>query len=706
MTEASTDSGAAALRTYDAVCRALTSAAASAPLLVVLEDLQWADTSSLRLLAYAAEALEDTAVGLLITRRTPSELPSEPHSAALAALARHGVIRIPLGGLSGQAVTSLLSERVGEHDPSLAAVLSRRTGGNPFYLIEMARLLAARGTTDPAEAALLPVPDGVRDVIRLRLDRMPADALEVLQHAAALGGRVDPDSVAATTGRAVPEVLDQLDLCVASGLVVGEGGGYDFAHALTRESVYAEMPVGRRLRIHSALARTLGQRAETDPELIPEVAYHAQLAAALGPDFAALAVDPLVRSAVQAEQRHAFPEAALTWRSLQELARELPGLDAERRFTIDYGAGRAELRLGNAAPARASIGAATVTATQMDRWDLVATAATSFAAAGSWSWREFGSTDPVMIDTLRACLDHLAEGPVAAMVLACLQMEHYYARQSEVSEAFGRQSVEMARRTGDPAVLLRVLLVGALAAWGQLSTAQRVQLGEEIVQLPMDAEQQVLGWWNYGTALHQAGRPVASDAAMARCFAAADRLRHTGSDIPIAWWRFMRAVERASPDAAALGAKALDLHRRTGFPAMQELTGIHSVRVGGRGAPVAPEVQEAARASGNAGFRAIVAHALLEAGEDRAARDTLGAPPHPDERNYATRAAHCLRLAVLAAGGNRDEIAGAMGPVAAYSGELVAFGSVDALGAVDYFIALGSAALGDSEAARVRWWPP
>ena len=111
-------------------------------------------------------------------------------------------------------------------------------------------------------------------------------------------------------------------------------------------------------------------------------------------------------------------------------------------------------------------------------------------------------------------------------------------------------------------------------------------------------------------------------------------------------------------------------------------------------------MQEAARASGNAGFRAIVAHALLEAGEDRAARDTLGAPPHPDERNYATRAAHCLRLAVLAAGGNRDEIAGAMGPVAAYSGELVAFGSVDALGAVDYFIALGSAALGDSEAAR------
>ena len=272
MTEASTDSGAAALRTYDAVCRALTSAAASAPLLVVLEDLQWADTSSLRLLAYAAEALEDTAVGLLITRRTPSELPSEPHSAALAALARHGVIRIPLGGLSGQAVTSLLSERVGEHDPSLAAVLSRRTVGNPFYLIEMARLLAARGTTDPAEAALLPVPDGVRDVIRLRLDRMPADALEVLQHAAALGGRIDPDSVAATTGRAVLEVLDQLDLCVASGLVVGEGGGYDFAHALTRESVYAEMPVGRRLRIHSALARTLGQRAETDPELIPEVA--------------------------------------------------------------------------------------------------------------------------------------------------------------------------------------------------------------------------------------------------------------------------------------------------------------------------------------------------------------------------------------------------------------------------------------------------
>ena len=119
--------------------------------------------------------------------------------------------------------------------------------------------------------------------------------------------------------------------------------------------------------------------------------------------------------------------------------------------------------------ARTSVDAAIAAAHALGRWDLVGEAATSFASAGSWSWRAFGVTDQAMIATLRECLDHLdddADGPLKARVLACLQMESYFGFDAAVADDYGRRSVEMARRTGDPDVLVSVLLVRALASWG------------------------------------------------------------------------------------------------------------------------------------------------------------------------------------------------------------------------------------------------
>ena len=141
----------------------------------------------------------------------------------MAALARAGARRVALEGLTGPEVGELLAATLGARDPSLAAVLTRRTEGNPFYLLELTRLLEARGTVDPADAAALPVPEGVRDVIRLRIGRLPAPARTLLNHGSVAGRVLDPEVLAKVTDRPLDEVLDQLDLCVASGLVVADG---------------------------------------------------------------------------------------------------------------------------------------------------------------------------------------------------------------------------------------------------------------------------------------------------------------------------------------------------------------------------------------------------------------------------------------------------------------------------------------------------
>ena len=280
--------GAAALRTYDAVTRLL--AATPEPLLVVLEDLHWADTSSLRLLAYAAEALRDAPVLLLVTARE-SERGSGPGlTQALAALARLGAVRLRVPHLGVEAVAELLLDEVADPDEELAEVLWRRTDGNPFFVLEMARLLTATGEVTAARAADLDVPDGIADVLRLRLLQLGEPARETLAVASVAGREFDVDVAEAALGRGV---LDDLDEALDVGLVItGEAPGtFRFVHALTRETAYGDLRPGRRATWHAQVGDALRSRLGRDPDLVTEVAYHYSRAASLLPDVVERAVE-------------------------------------------------------------------------------------------------------------------------------------------------------------------------------------------------------------------------------------------------------------------------------------------------------------------------------------------------------------------------------------------------------------------------------
>ncbi len=193
------DAGAAALRTYDAVTRLIGAAARRRPLLVILEDLHWADTSSLRLLSYAAESL-DAPVLIIATRRTADVRVSEALTSALAGLARNGAERIRLDGLGPAEVSELLSREIDDPAPALADVVTARTEGNPFFVLELGRLLRARGITDAAEAAQIAVPEGIADVLRLRLGRLEPHARKILAIAAVAGRAVDPRLIMTVSG--------------------------------------------------------------------------------------------------------------------------------------------------------------------------------------------------------------------------------------------------------------------------------------------------------------------------------------------------------------------------------------------------------------------------------------------------------------------------------------------------------------------------
>ena len=204
---------AAALRTFDAAARVL--GARESPLVVVMEDVHWSDASSLRMLTYAAEALRDRPVLFVVTVRTEAT-PRPELTEALAGLSRLGARRLSLSPLAAGEVGSLVLDVVGDCGPELVEVLSRRSDGNPFFALEMARLLAARGELNADAAEALVVPDGVADVLRLRFQRLAEPVRETLSIAAVLGRDFDAGLIAAAAGR---PVLDDLDEAVAVGVV-------------------------------------------------------------------------------------------------------------------------------------------------------------------------------------------------------------------------------------------------------------------------------------------------------------------------------------------------------------------------------------------------------------------------------------------------------------------------------------------------------
>ena len=687
---------AAALRTYDAAARVLGSH--EEPLVVVLEDLHWSDTSSLRLLAYAAEALRERPVLLVVTVRDVDPRARPALTQALAALTRLGAVRLRVPPLSGEAVEELLVDVLDEPAPGLADLLWRRTDGNPFFVIEMARLLAATGGASMDHAARLDVPDGIADVLRLRLLQLSESSREALAAASVLGREFDAETLGAALGR---PALDDLDEALGPGVLASgsEPGRYRFVHALTRETAYADLPPGQRARWHATSGAALAEQLSRNPDLVSEVAHHCRQAAAYLPDQVAPAVSYGTAAAVAAEERGAFEEAATLWARAVEIERRAPEPDPARRHRLLLGLARARQRLGDTAGMKASLDEAVELARRDGDHRRMAEAATSFRNSGVWHWREMGTFDEATVAVLKTCLDHVDDLGLRARAHANLGLEYYAAWRSAESGAYGEKSLELARASGDLEVLRDCLQARTVALWIPGHAGQREERARELLSLPLGAEDEISAHIQLGTAVYHQGRGPEADEIIGIAQRRAARLGHTGTDIPLAWWKWLRAVDTLSPDADELARTALSLHRRSTVVGLSELTGLVTFVGTPDRSPVPADVVAVAEDHPNRFYRAVVAHAVARSGDHDTARRLLGEQPPPGEYDYASLFAGCMRVDGLAEMGDVDLLPAALEAVLPYADEVAAYGSVVAGGSAAFYVGQGLMALGEVDRA-------
>src|SRR5215472_11916111 len=312
------DESAIRFRTYDLAATYVRSRAAQRPLVVVLDDLHWADVSSLRLLAFLARQLYDAAALVIGTYRDV-EMAAGDHPAhnLLAELAGQAEL-LQLTGLTADEVGQLVEKVCGERPPTaLVRAVHDRTAGNPFFAQQIARLLASQGV--PLDRApVTGVPPAVGDVLARRLARLPGEVVDLLAVAAVAGQRFPIAMVAAIAGTATETAVRLVDRAArAAVLEPDEPGCARFSHDLFREVLYDGLPAARRSELHLALAGLLEQRAGA-AATATEIAHHRGMAWPMGDRDRAVAA--LAEAGREATARTAFDEAAAHLRRAVEVA--------------------------------------------------------------------------------------------------------------------------------------------------------------------------------------------------------------------------------------------------------------------------------------------------------------------------------------------------------------------------------------------------
>jgi DNA-binding SARP family transcriptional activator len=307
---------AAQFERFEAVAALLDGVAAARPVVVLLDDLQWADPTSLELLSFLAGRLRR---GVLVagTMRQLEVGRNDSVTDALAAIARRpGSRRLQLRGLTPSATATVLESATDNAvAASVAATIHARAEGNPFYAIELSRLVDEEGGIAGE------VPATVGDVVRRRLARLPQDTVDLLGVSAVVGRDVEMGLLARAADRTFDQVLDGLEPAVVHRLLVEVPelpSVLRFSHALVREVVLDDMTSLRRARLHLKVADAIesGGAGVDDAEILAE---HLWRAAPVGVGLRA--ADALERAAEVALRRVSYAAAEDSLRKAVQLRR-------------------------------------------------------------------------------------------------------------------------------------------------------------------------------------------------------------------------------------------------------------------------------------------------------------------------------------------------------------------------------------------------
>jgi DNA-binding SARP family transcriptional activator len=476
--EPGTEDESTQFRAWDDICAALLAASRDRTVLVVLDDLHWADVSSLRVLGLLLETARRGRLAVVATWRD-----KPPPTGALAAvadgLARRHAARLALEGLGPEEVAEVVGAvAAARPSPDQAASLQARTDGNPFFLVEYARLVEHGEDLGLLLDEPHP-PAAVHDVLKRRVDRLPTETVRLLRTASVMGRDFDLFTLCRATGLDEEEALDCLDAATQSGLMVDVGGDrFRFAHALVRDTVHADLPPSRRARTHRLVAEAL----EGLPGRESEVARHWFAA---GPAHADRAWRAATRAADQARIVYAYDEA----QDLLERAVELLDHDPAASTLDEYDVLMLLATTLQLAARWVDLRSVVHRMIELADWlgdvERLARAAVLPSTGALWQASAHGAVDEPTVAALRRALDALPpqDGELRCRALLSLASETYYGSAPREREVLADEGLAMARRLDDPALRLLACQLAFVSTWRAGTAEARLGLADESMVL-------------------------------------------------------------------------------------------------------------------------------------------------------------------------------------------------------------------------------
>lgn len=483
------DSERARFRLFELVWRFVSAVAAPAGLVIVLDDLQWADVPSLRLLELVASDVGAAHVLVIATCRDTEIAPDGPLAATLARLARTGARRLTLEGLPVAGCTRWVSASgIAGDAAELGAALHRETSGNPFYLGELVRLIESEGAGARALDARH-LPHDLREVLVRRLSPLGAACRRVLEIAALLDEPFDAHLLARIVDGEGGETatLDHLARAARDRILVpidGASGRYEWAHGLLRRVLADALAPSQRAAWHARIAAVLERHAVHADGITTRLVRH--YAAAGTPDALRRAFDYACRGADEATRGLGWEEAVRLHELALDLAARCDVASAERIVGLELALARALRRAGDVVAARARAERVVAACRRVPSPNTFARAA--LLAVGPTP--EFGRVVPgdrALLEEACRASDALEDG-LRARLFARLAGDIFAAGETGQAErvlALCDAAADAARRAGDSGALAMALLGSRYAVTLGLKTRDgarpRVASAREII---------------------------------------------------------------------------------------------------------------------------------------------------------------------------------------------------------------------------------
>src|SRR5688500_18170028 len=453
----------ARFRLFDSITTFLRNAAVARPLLLILDDLQWADEPSLRLLQFLAQEIRDAHLLVVGTYRDVALGRGHPLARTLAEVGREDLChQIRLEGLSTEDVGRYIELTSGVSPPeNLVQRIWSKTEGNPFFVSETIRLLITEGVLQNPEALAdlqINIPPRVRDVVRRRLEQLSDHCNKTLTMAAVYGREFSLEVIEALSDADGERALDDLEEAIDARIIAEMPGtdlAYLFTHDLVREAVYDQVKTVRRKRMHAHIASVLErlyQGGEIEHHLA-ELAHHFVAAQRAGdPDKA---IDYSVRAGRRSLEQLAYEEAARHFEAAVKIVESKSPVGELTLCQLLQDLGEARRRAGQFALSLKTLRRAFGVAQSVGASDRMAVAAVAFEWL-TWSLGKPEANSVLLCKEALAALS--ADGNALRAKLTAAQARALQGLGSvDRAAQLAREAVELARQIGEPSTLCYVL---------------------------------------------------------------------------------------------------------------------------------------------------------------------------------------------------------------------------------------------------------